>query len=127
MSLIVDNEEHLLRVLADTGASSSIILEANTSAISPFIETYDSNTTIWSTMGGKFTTTKTMFVTFSLSVFNLNKLMCFSWDFHVDDRSESSSTYDLITVQGRDLLGEVGIIMNFNDLTVNWDTAIYHQ
>jgi hypothetical protein len=70
-SLIVNNEEHLLRALADTGASISIsisisisvsisisiILEAYTSA--PFIKTDDSNTTTWSTMGGKFTTTKT--------------------------------------------------------------------
>jgi hypothetical protein len=38
--LIVNNEECLLRALADTGASSSIILEAYTSA--PFINTYDS-------------------------------------------------------------------------------------
>jgi hypothetical protein len=67
-------------------------------------------------MGGKFTTTKTGFV-------------------HVDDRSESSITYDMI--MGRDLLGESGIIMNFNDHTVTWvtdtipmkdrDTAIYHH
>jgi hypothetical protein len=57
VSLIVNNEEHLLRALADTGASSSIILEAYTSA--PFIKTDDSNTTTWSTMGGKFTTNKT--------------------------------------------------------------------
>jgi hypothetical protein len=42
--------------------------------------------------------------------------------FHVDDRSESSSTYDMIIGQGRDLLGELGIIMNFNDHTVTWDT-----
>jgi hypothetical protein len=41
--LIVNNEEYLLRALADTGASSSIILEAYTSA--PFIKTDDSNTT----------------------------------------------------------------------------------
>jgi hypothetical protein len=57
VSLIVNNEEHLLRALADTGASNSIILEAYTSA--PFIKTDDNNTTTWSTMGGKFTTTKT--------------------------------------------------------------------
>jgi hypothetical protein len=50
VSLIVNNEEHLLKVLADTGASSSIILEAFTS--SPFIKTDDSNTTTWSTVGG---------------------------------------------------------------------------
>jgi hypothetical protein len=118
VSLIVNNEENLLRALADTGASSSIILEAYTSA--PFIKTDDNNTTTWSTMGGKFTTNKTGFVTFSLPTFNLKKQMCCSWAFHVDDRSESSSTYDII--MGRDLLGELGIIMNFNDHTVTWDT-----
>jgi hypothetical protein len=68
---MVNNEEHLLRTLADTGASSSIILEAYTSA--PFIKTDDNNTTTRSTMGGKFTTTKTGFVTFSLPEFNLKK------------------------------------------------------
>jgi hypothetical protein len=56
VSLFVNNEEHLLRALADTGASSSIILEEYTS--DPFIKTNDSNTTIWSTMGGKFTKLK---------------------------------------------------------------------
>jgi hypothetical protein len=40
-------------------------------------------------------------------------------------------------IMGRDLLGELGIIMNFNDYTVTWDigtipmkdrdTALYHQ
>jgi hypothetical protein len=94
VSLIVNNEEHLLRALADTGASSSIIIEAYTSA--PFIKTDDINTTTWSTMGGKFTTNKTGFVIFSLPEFNLKKLMCSSWVFHVNDRSESSSTYDMI-------------------------------
>jgi hypothetical protein len=73
VSLIVNNEEHLLRALTDTGASSSIILEVYTSA--PFIKTDDSNKTTWSTMGGKFTTNKTGFVTFSLSDFNLKKQM----------------------------------------------------
>jgi hypothetical protein len=38
----------------------------------------------------------------------------------VDDRFESSSTDDMI--MGRDLLGELGIIMKFNDHTVTWDT-----
>jgi hypothetical protein len=76
MRLIFNNEEHLPRALADTGASSSSILEAYTSA--PFIKTDDNNTIIWSKMGGKITTTKTGFVTFSLPEFNLKKQMCFS-------------------------------------------------
>jgi hypothetical protein len=58
VSLIVNNKEHLLRVLADTGTSnSSIILEANTST--PFIKTNDNTTSTWITMGGKFNTIKT--------------------------------------------------------------------
>jgi hypothetical protein len=92
--LIVNHEEHLLRVLADTDANGSIILEAYTSA--SFIKIDDSNTTTWSTMGGKFTITKFGFVTFSLPEFNLKQKMFSSFAFHVDDRSESSSTYDMI-------------------------------
>jgi hypothetical protein len=56
-----------------------------------------------------------MLVTFSLPEFNLKKQI--SWAFHVDNRSESSSTYDMI--MGRGILGELGIIMNH---TVTWDT-----
>jgi hypothetical protein len=64
MSLIVNNEKHLLIALADTGASSSSILEAYTSV--SFIKKDDSNATTRSIMGVKFTTTKTgmMLVTF---------------------------------------------------------------
>jgi hypothetical protein len=135
VSLIFNNDKHLLRALADTSASSSIILEANTSA--PFIKTDDNNTTTWSTIGGNFTITTTGFVTFSLPEFNLKKQMWSSWAFHVDDRSESSSTMIWLLATNRDLLGELGIIMNFNDHTVTWDndnismkdrdTALYHQ
>jgi hypothetical protein len=57
VNLIVNNEEHLLRALADTVASSGIILEAYTS--SPFIKIDDNNTTTWSKMTGKLITTKT--------------------------------------------------------------------
>jgi hypothetical protein len=117
--------------LKNTGASCSIILEAYTSA--PFIKTDDNSTTTWSTIRGKFITNKTGFVTFSLPEFNLKKQI--SWAFHVDDRSESSRIYNMI--MGRDILGELDIIMNFNDQTVTCntdiilikdrDTALYHQ
>jgi hypothetical protein len=90
VSLIVNNEEHLLRALADTGASNNIILQTYTSAL--FIKKYDNNTTTWSKMVGRFTG----FVPFSLPEINLKKQMCSSWEFDVDERSESSSTYDMI-------------------------------
>jgi hypothetical protein len=104
------------------GASSSIMLEANTSA--PFIKTDDSNTATWSTMGVQLNRTKTEICLWhSLTPeFNLKKQMYSSWAFHVDDRSESSITYEMIISQGEDFLGESGIIMNFNDQTVTWDT-----
>jgi hypothetical protein len=82
------------RAPADTGARSSIILEAYSSATLPFIRTDDSNKTTRSTMGGKFITNKTGFVTFSLPEFNLKKQI--SWAFYVDDRSDSSSIYHMI-------------------------------
>jgi hypothetical protein len=40
----------------------------------------------------------------------------------VDERSESSSKYNMII--GLDLLGELGIIINFNDPIATWDTDI---
>jgi hypothetical protein len=75
-------------------------------------------------MDGKFTTTKTRIcVTFSLTEFNLKKQIYSSWAFHVNDHSDSSSTYDMIIGQGRDLLEELGIIMNFSEHTIIWDTG----
>jgi hypothetical protein len=38
----------------------------------------------------------------------------------VDDRSKSSSTYDMII--RRYILAELGMILNFQDKTVSWDT-----
>ena len=82
----------MLRALADTGASSSIILEVYTSK--SFIKTDNHNKTSWSTMGGHSTTNKTGSVTILLPEFNLKKQI--SWTFHVDDRSKASSAYDMI-------------------------------
>ena len=57
VSLNVNHEEHVLRALADTGASSSIIPEAYTSKA--LINHDRDNKTTWSTMNGQFTTEKT--------------------------------------------------------------------
>lgn len=115
VSLNVNHEEHLLKALADTGASSSSILEAYISK--QLIKNNERNTTTWSNMGGHFTNNQTGFVTL-FPEFNLNKQI--SWVFHVDDQSQSSSTDDMII--GRNLLGETGIILNFNEKAVTWDT-----
>jgi len=116
VTLKVKHEEYVLRALADTGASSSIILEAYVSK--DVIKHRNGNKTTWNTMGGQFTTDKTGVVTFLLPEFNLKKQI--TWEFHVDGRSKPSETYGMII--GRDLLGILGIILNFNDQTVTWDT-----
>jgi hypothetical protein len=82
VSLNVNHEKHVLRVLADNVTSSSIILEAYTSK--DLIKHDKKNRTTWSTMGGQFTTDKIGLVSFSLPEFNLKKQI--SWKFHVDDR-----------------------------------------
>jgi transposase InsO family protein len=116
VTLKVKHEEYVLRALADTGASSSIILEAYISK--DVIKHKNGNKTTWNTMGGQFTTDKTGVVTFLLPEFNLKKQI--TWEFHVDGRSKPSETYGMII--GRDLLGKLGIILNFSDQTVTWDT-----
>jgi hypothetical protein len=50
-------------------------------------------------------------MTFSLTEFNLKKKIYSIWAFHIDDHSESSSTYDMIIGYGRDLRRELSIIM----------------
>jgi hypothetical protein len=69
-------------------------------------------------MNGQFITDKTGIVTFLLPAFYLKKQI--TWEFHVDDRSKPSDTYAMII--GRDLLEKLGVILNFNDKTVTWDT-----
>ena len=56
VSLNVNHEEHVLRSLAETDASSSIILDAYTSK--DLIKQDKASKTTWSTMIGQFTTGK---------------------------------------------------------------------
>jgi hypothetical protein len=116
VSLIVNHEKYLLRSLADTGASSSCIIEAYTLATFPFIKADDSDSTTCSKKGGKFTLYK---LGYACDLFahrvQSQKQICTSWEFHVDDHPESSSTHDMIFVRERDLLGESSINRHFND------------
>jgi hypothetical protein len=61
--LNVNHEAHLLRGLADTGASSRIIFEAYTSK--KFIKNNDDKKTTWRTMDIQFITDKTGFVKYT--------------------------------------------------------------
>jgi hypothetical protein len=122
-SLIVNNKEHLLRALVDNGASSSIILEAY--ILDRYIKTDDSNTGTWSTMGAQFTTTKTGICLshfHSKSSISRNKYVLLVNLMWMTVLSHQAHMIRLSLVMDRDLLWELGIIMNFNDHTVTWDT-----
>jgi hypothetical protein len=55
-----------------------------------------------------------------LPEFNLKKQI--TWKFHVDDQSKPPDTFGMII--GREILGKLGILLNFNDKIVTWDTDI---
>jgi hypothetical protein len=109
----VNHEEHVLRALADTGASSSVILTSK-----DLFNNDKDNKTTWSTICGPFTTDKIGLLSFLFPELNLKKQI--SWEFHVDDRSKASDTYGMII--GRYCLRKFAIMLNFNDKTVTWDT-----
>ena len=115
-SLKINHEEHFLRALADTGARSSITLENYILGNIIRINTFNKIT--WSTFGGQLITDKTGLLTFPLPEFNLKKpTTCV---FHVYDQPKASSTYYMIIA--RNFHVESGMILNFNDHTVTWDT-----
>jgi hypothetical protein len=96
VGLFVNNEEHMLRALADTGSSSSVIIEALPQPHSSKQMTIIQPPGIQWLVSLLQLKNWDMLVTFSFQEFNLKKEMCTSWEFHVDDRSESSNTYDVI-------------------------------
>ena len=69
-------------------------------------------------MAGAFETKHKGLVTFLLPAFSLTKQV--QWTFHIDDRTNIGSTYDMII--GRDLLHELGITINFDAKTLTWET-----
>jgi hypothetical protein len=71
VTLNVNHEEHMLRALADTGASNNIIHKDYTSK--NIIKHNNNDTTTWSIMNAHFTTDKSGIAKFLLPEFNLKK------------------------------------------------------
>lgn len=111
---------YVLRTLLDTGTSRSIVLKSYVSQNS-VISNGDTATT-WTTMGGKFTTTKVANLCFTLPEFSTSKEIL--WPVHVDETNNpKNSPYDLIL--GIDFLTSLGIILDFSKKTIRWgDTEL---
>ena len=98
-----------VKILLDSGASASIINEKYARKKNYFLRKTSSNT--WTTMAGSFATSYETEVKLQLS--ELFRTAHISAQFHV---TKQESAYDLIF--GRNLLRELGIILNFNKNTV---------
>ena len=109
------NRDNLItiRILLDSGASQSIVkydLVKNSRLMNV-------ETTSWTTVAGNFSTSKQTQVTFSLP--SLHEKRTIESLMHVTPKLQN---YDMIL--GRDLLQELGIILNFQDNSIQWEHAV---
>lgn len=107
-----DNNRDII-ILLDSGASQSIMKHD----LAKDLKLINVATTEWHTVAGKFVTNKKTSITFSLPT--LHEKRTIESLMHV---SPDLQNYDIIL--GRDLLQELGIILNFQDATIQWEHAI---
>ena len=106
-----------IRILLDTGTSSTIILKPFATNISR----YKHSRTRWKTMGGVFNTRRKAKISFRLPEFSHNKTI--TWTAHVDEtNSPSESQYNMIV--GTDLLEELKMTLCYKSGTITWDDVI---
>ena len=110
------NEDRIVRninILLDSGASRSVINEK-------FVQQSKctSNETVyWNTIAGSFETKKKAEISFQLP--SLHEKRIITSVVHV---SPELVTYDMIL--GRDLLQELGIVLNFKEQIITWDDSM---
>ena len=104
-----------IRVLLDTGTSSTLILQQFVTKQS---SKYKTTPTKWSTLGGAFTTKQKAIINFKLPEFSNSRDI--TWKAHVDDTTTSSKAkYDMII--GNDLMQQLGLEISFKTKTLTWE------
>ena len=83
------------------------------------LKTKTTNGSTWKTKGGTFTTNRTADCSFILPEFHQDKQI--QWTCYVDEKSSKECRYDMII--GRDLLHELGFIMDFKTGSMTWENA----
>jgi predicted aspartyl protease len=99
-----------LRILLDSGASSTLIKASKTNELKKIATV----ATQWTTSSGSFNTTQKVEVNVALPELSNNRTICTS--VHV---APKLNQFDMII--GRDLLSNLGITLNFKDHKVQWD------
>jgi len=98
------------RVLLDSGASSSII----SYELIRNLRLKESTNCMWVTAAGTISTSKQVRVQFMFP--ELSETRIITWNMHVFNKT---TKYDLII--GRDLLQDLGILLDFKNQTISWD------
>lgn len=102
-----------LRTLLDSGSSDSIIRKG---LVAEKPHKWKKSVKKFNTAGGEVSTEYVTNVNFNLTEFSESKII--NWKFNVSENSNDLG-YDMII--GRDLMVELGLIINFKDKKVSWE------
>ena len=106
-----DSNQQLVRVLLDSGSTSSIIYSKHVKHLTPTA----TKPVRFTTKAGTFATTRKCVVSLNLPSLQPDKTI--TWNFYVDE--QQSTHYDIIL--GRDVLMEVGIDLMFSEKKIVWE------
>ena len=101
-----------IRLLFDSGASGTLLSHK----FAKKLRVRQSKSTSWKTAAGTFSTTGKAKVNFRLP--ELHRTRSIEWNVNV---TEQDMNYDMIV--GRDLLTELGVIIDFDRNVTKWDDA----
>ena len=103
-----------LRVLLDTGSTSTIVLRKFAKKLNPLT----TKTVRWNTMAGQFATRRTAPIKVKLPEFSTSKTI--AWTAHVDETTDpKKAMFDLII--GIDLMEALGVDISFKENKITWD------
>ena len=105
-------------VLLDSGSSGSLIAKKY-AKYGKSVKSTETNYTEWETPAGDFRTKEKKIIKFKLDEFSSSKQI--SWNFNVVPTTTHDIGYDMII--GRDLMVELGIIIDFEKKTMTWAEA----
>ena len=106
-----------LKVLLDSGASSSIVYKNRLPKAIAATLKRKQTPTVWTTNTGTFTTNKQVTLTFMLAEFSAQHVV--TWKVNIDEQKQNHTQYDMIL--GRDFLCSLGFVLHFQKRKVKWN------
>ena len=101
-----------IRALLDSGGSETIVTKDLAKNLRT--RTTSTNSTVWTTPGGKMVTNQKVKAQFTIPELHSDRLI--EWNMHVTD---NLGAYDMII--GRDIMTHLGIDVRFSTMEIEWD------